>query len=371
MKLAFLGDLCVGDDIPRISEGLRRHLAGHDIRCVNLEGPLIGDGVPFRKAGPHLSNSLESVDLMKSALINLICTANNHIMDWGEIRARKTIENAGIPSWGLQIPGFSSAVVRFSDEQGQSVSLISGTESFHGAIGDSDPIDAVGTISITSRRFQTLLCAELKENDIVIVVAHCGLESVKFPLPEWREFFRSLIDLGARAVIAHHSHVIQPWEVYKGAPIFYSIGNFCVDKRYNGSSNSGLCVSIEIGANKSISFKFGEVEISDDQKQVQLLRSTVSQNQADLDVASETIDKLCTAIYENSIVPMLHDTLNAFGHRPTWKDVISIMRTRLARRYIDSSDVAQLQRTLILEHLFRVESNRWVIQRALRRKSIQ
>jgi hypothetical protein len=53
---------------------------------------------------------------------------------------------------------------------------------------------------------------------------------------------RLAVDLGADIVVAHHPHIIQPFEIYKGRAIFYSIGNFAF-----GSGNSraeGLLVAV-------------------------------------------------------------------------------------------------------------------------------
>jgi hypothetical protein len=36
------------------------------------------------------------------------------------------------------------------------------------------------------------------------------------------------IDAGADVIHGHHAHVPQGWEVYKGKPIFYGLGNFIV-----------------------------------------------------------------------------------------------------------------------------------------------
>src|SRR5262249_39397236 len=46
----------------------------------------------------------------------------------------------------------------------------------------------------------------------------------------------------ADLMVRHHPHVIQPFEVYEGCPIFYSVGNFAF-----GSGNSraeGLLLAI-------------------------------------------------------------------------------------------------------------------------------
>ncbi len=52
------------------------------------------------------------------------------------------------------------------------------------------------------------------------------------PSPRIREAYRAAVDAGAHAVIGHHPHVIQGVETYHGAPIFYSLGNFCFDSDY-------------------------------------------------------------------------------------------------------------------------------------------
>ena len=55
---------------------------------------------------------------------------------------------------------------------------------------------------------------------------HDGIEYIDIPLPEQRERYRDFVDYGADGVFVHHPHVPQGWEVYKGRPIFYSLGNF-------------------------------------------------------------------------------------------------------------------------------------------------
>ncbi|TIV58629.1 CapA family protein [Mesorhizobium sp.] len=51
--------------------------------------------------------------------------------------------------------------------------------------------------------------------------------------PDWREvpawvqtFARSCVDAGANAFASHGAPVLQPIEIYRGAPIFYGLGNF-------------------------------------------------------------------------------------------------------------------------------------------------
>ncbi|TSE03417.1 CapA family protein, partial [Mesorhizobium intechi] len=52
------------------------------------------------------------------------------------------------------------------------------------------------------------------------------------PLEYEQSFARRLIDSGADAYIVHGPHILRGIEIYKGRPIFYSLGNFfCQDLR--------------------------------------------------------------------------------------------------------------------------------------------
>ena len=70
-----------------------------------------------------------------------------------------------------------------------------------------------------------------KEVDVLIAVIHAGLENAPQPLPQFREFYKVLCDMGVDCIIAHHPHIIQGYEDYhtkdgREARIFYSLGNF-------------------------------------------------------------------------------------------------------------------------------------------------
>ena len=61
---------------------------------------------------------------------------------------------------------------------------------------------------------------------IVIVSYHWGEEKDYVPNERQVPLGRATIDAGADLVIGHHSHRINPIEVYKGKYICYSLGNF-------------------------------------------------------------------------------------------------------------------------------------------------
>jgi hypothetical protein len=67
----------------------------------------------------------------------------------------------------------------------------------------------------------------------VVVTFHWGRPYTPEPSPRARAKALFAVDCGAHAVVGHHPHIIQAFEIYRRCPIFYSIGNFAF-----GSGNS-------------------------------------------------------------------------------------------------------------------------------------
>ena len=73
-----------------------------------------------------------------------------------------------------------------------------------------------------------------RQSDVVMASlhAHEGAAGAKNDetIPEWlEEFARGCIDAGADIFVGHGPHVLRGIEVYEGAPIFYSLGNFMME----------------------------------------------------------------------------------------------------------------------------------------------
>jgi hypothetical protein len=84
--------------------------------------------------------------------------------------------------------------------------------------------------------------------DFVIVVFHGGNEMHQLPSPRIKETFRFYAEAGANCVIGHHTHCYSGYETYKGAKIFYGLGNFVFDYRKISAKiwNDGLAVFITV-----------------------------------------------------------------------------------------------------------------------------
>jgi poly-gamma-glutamate synthesis protein (capsule biosynthesis protein) len=75
-----------------------------------------------------------------------------------------------------------------------------------------------------------------RQADWVIVSLHAhegrnGEANTKSVAPFIERFARSCVDVGADAFVSHGPHVLRGIELYEGAPIFYSLGNFVVQNQ--------------------------------------------------------------------------------------------------------------------------------------------
>jgi poly-gamma-glutamate capsule biosynthesis protein CapA/YwtB (metallophosphatase superfamily) len=65
------------------------------------------------------------------------------------------------------------------------------------------------------------------EVDIPIVALHKGIGHMPADIAAYEfEVARAAIDAGAKAVVAHHAHILRGVELYRGRPIFHGLGNF-------------------------------------------------------------------------------------------------------------------------------------------------
>ena len=79
------------------------------------------------------------------------------------------------------------------------------------------------------KRIETSIKDAVFQADVVIVSVHSHQTEgeLKETVPGFlREFAHRCINCGAHAVIGHGPHLLRPFEIYKGLPVFYSLGDF-------------------------------------------------------------------------------------------------------------------------------------------------
>ena len=232
-KINFFGDFLSKHSIPTIEDDIKECLDNADYNVINFEAPIKTDNYPSLKSGPAHNQSAEGAGWLRSQGFNVFTLANNHIMDFGvqglqtTLKTFKDCDTIGAGTWDN---AYRPLVL---EKNGVKVALLSLTHCEFGTLTDrydKREKSQFGTAWINHPMVDGLIVKLKKEVDYVIVISHAGIENIEQPLPEWRERYRSLIDLGSSAVIAHHPHIVQGYEEYNGKPIFYSLGNFFFPK---------------------------------------------------------------------------------------------------------------------------------------------
>lgn len=221
-----------------------------DYSLVNLESPIAEkerDTKKIPKQGPSLIGDIRNLDYIKAAGFKGVTLANNHILDYGVKALSKTIvglRNRDLDYVGAGMNKEEASQILYKDIKGVKVAIINCCE--HEFSVATKERGGANPINIIEQYYQI---QEAKCNsDFVIVIIHGGVEHFQYPTIKMVKEYRFLVDVGADAIINHHQHCPCGYEVYKGKPIYYGLGNFCFD--WDGKRNSiwniGYIVCLEL-----------------------------------------------------------------------------------------------------------------------------
>lgn len=218
-------------------------LKNGDVVFGNLEAPISdhtnknGFEANFFLVEPNILEGL------KNAHFNVFSVANNHIMEHGNeafqltinLLKKNNITPVGIANNTkiLEIKGIRIVILAYSFIDDFVLSHL-----YNKVDSDNKIIDDIKNLRN--------IC------DKIIISVHWGYEYVPFPSPEQINIGRKLIDYGADAIIGHHSHIIQGYELYKEKPIIYGLGNFIFDDTYIKSTRKTIIAKIDIKKNQPI-----------------------------------------------------------------------------------------------------------------------
>lgn len=232
MWITFVGDIaCPTGFTPRLDEVANDRFG---FTVVNFEGPLVErPEIHCQAQWPgqrHLYNSSQVEGLLSRMGVRVASLANNHITDCrdriGETRRRLT--RLGVSSCGagrnLDVASQPAVVDETPTEL---VFLAFGWEPIE-CVPASD--HGVGVCPLRARRvFDAVTSARTEHPDAaVILLMHWNYELERYPQPMHRRLAHKTIELGANAVVGHHPHIPGGAEMHRGAPIVYSLGNWCL-----------------------------------------------------------------------------------------------------------------------------------------------
>ncbi len=257
MKILFTGDVCFKyqNDLTReasakILAPMKDIFASVDYRVMNLETPLApeGCGEAIVKSGPNIIGRPQNLAFLTEAGCDLAVLANNHTGDYGEeplFRTMELLDENHIARIGAGRNLTEAYKAHRIESDGKKISFLAVNENEFGIADD----DKAGSAGFDLELIGDAIEREREASDYVIVIFHGGNEHNVLPSPLCRERYRTIIRLGADALIGGHTHCIQGYEYYKGKPIVYSMGNFLF--RYNteraASWYTGYVTELELG----------------------------------------------------------------------------------------------------------------------------
>ena len=194
------------------------------IVLANQEGPFAETAAKQTRNFTYKVNP-KHAKILRRAAINIVTLANNHLLDCGRrgvLETFKVLKRQGIAYIGAGVDREAAHGPAIMRAGRFTVGLLGYYWNRRTAATRSLPgsaMDLPQRVATDIKRLRPLV-------DWVVVTVHWGVPYERIPTQEDRAKARFAIDCGADIVIGHHPHIVQPFEVYRGRPIFYSVGNF-------------------------------------------------------------------------------------------------------------------------------------------------
>lgn len=280
MRLAFTGDISLGQlagwqdmktglpDWP----ALRDAIGDYDFLVGNLECCLVDDSCSPDARKQAMATPLVTADVLRSTGFTDLNLANNHMLDCGHQSikvTRKRLAELDIRMFGAGANRDEAEQTVLTQNCNYTVALLGACDVSEYYASDNRP----GIAPLKKSRLGRRVREAAAQADLVVVTLHADLEFCEAPAPWRRRLSHWLVRQGAHLIIQHHPHVLQGVEMYRGALIAYSLGNFVFRLRGNSyqERESGVFESLVLvvdadmsGANPALSYRIVPARIGDD-----------------------------------------------------------------------------------------------------------
>jgi len=354
-----------------IDDGLKAKIQDSDIAICNFEAPIKCDEMKaIKKAGPHVYQSRESIGYLKNVGFNFVSLANNHIYDYGQEALEETINE--LKKFEIDFVGggvdFKEAYqTKIIDKNGIKIGLLAGCENEFGCLYEEQIRGGYAWLfhHLTEDNIRELK----KVCDFVVLVAHAGVEKIEIPIKEWRDRYKRLCDVGVDVIIGHHPHVPQGYENYEKSLIFYSLGNFYFDTvGFKDKSDDSFSVVLEFKKDREVAFEIIYHKKIDGQTRL-VDKSEVSFELAHLnsllgDGYNKLNDEISIKLFHDYYYGYYESALGGMSKNTSFMGKIKSIIKKIFFKNRNANG-----RNLLLLHNIRIDSHRFLVQRALSLKS--
>lgn len=251
LTLALIGDVMIGRGVDAALKNMQPqdmwgdvlpHLLQADLRIANLECALTRHAQSWTRSWKmyHFRADPAAVRFLQAARIDACSLANNHVLDF-EARGLRdtlnTLDAADIRHAGAGPDLRDAAAPALIEMHGITpcrVALIAFTDNQPDfAAGEQQPGTNFLEVSLDAgalaRVADAIARARALGADLVVFSNHWGANLVERPSPDFRDFARRVIELGADVYYGHSAHLCQGIEIHQGRPILYDTGDFIDD----------------------------------------------------------------------------------------------------------------------------------------------
>ncbi len=262
-----------------------------DITIANLECSFTTASQHHPTKPIYFKSSPANVAGLSYAGIDIVTLANNHIMDYmlpGLQQTQSTLGTYNILYSGAGANSYEAYLPTFYSKSGVNFAFLASSDRT-GQYNNYQPylnagFNKPGFANMDEYYLKKQIDEVSGISDLIIAEFHSGIEYSTSPkkdsnnpfsfeeedyspfdlMPDKsnREFRHNAIDLGADLVICHHSHIIQPVELYNGKLIAHSLGNFVFDLGFQETCPS-MILNTKVNETGFYAFSITPVYIDD------------------------------------------------------------------------------------------------------------
>lgn len=342
----------------------------YPVSIFNLEDPITDARIGCVKWGPYGVGSEVALDQIEELGFGFATFATNHTYDMKNQGIKDTIDlctKHGIKIFGAGLdPESARKPLRIEHEEIKISILNFSRCEFNCSTyshGGANPLDMIDNCRD--------IIAEKQHSDYVLVIIHDGVDTFSLPYPLLKKQMRFFADMGADAIILHHSQRVSGYEVYQGKPIFYGIGNLlhwtdtCED-------HEGLLVELTFAKGETSDFTLHAVEFDPQKVIVKLVsESRFSEILDRVHISSEIIedDNLLVSRWESHLDRKSASYISAveFKH----PILATVVRKLGLQQFYLGFLLLSKKRLLRLLNLLRCEAHRQAILNILNRAYLE
>ena len=245
-ELVYYADLgfirTIGEDYGHPFRNVQCYFAEDDLTLVNLEGPLVDNGLPTPNKVFNFRGPTDYFNILTEGSVEAVTLANNHAEDYGTNGYQSTLDTLN----------------------GAGISYVERDSSVMIPLGDGFQVGIYAAMYYKLDQEEIVRgIASLKEQgaDFIIFAVHWGIEYAYVPASNQVELAHAIIDAGADVIWGHHPHVLQPIERYGDGIICYSLGNFSFGGNTSPRDYDSAVVQLIITRNAQEGTRLEQVDV--------------------------------------------------------------------------------------------------------------